>query len=149
MTTFTGDGFGKVHVLRLARGEYLLEGIEKLIEEKKIKNAVVVSAAGTLDNCMVHMVMTTGLPPVDKFVKWEDKAFEIASIDGVIANGSPHLHMVVSDHEYAYAGHLEYECRVLYLCEVVIAEINGFNFHRIRHPNGIWELINSDNEKEI
>jgi len=141
MKIFTGDKFGKVHVLRIDRGEYLLENIENFIENKNINNAVVMSAIGTVDNCVMHMVMTTTLPPVDNFVKWENKPLEIASINGVIANGSPHLHMTVSDHEYAYAGHLEHGCRVLYLCEIVIAEMEGFNFHRIRNKNNILELI--------
>ena len=145
MKIFTGEKFGKVHVLRLDRGDYLLESIESFIKSENIKNAVVLSAIGTLDYCVVHMVMTTSLPPVDKFVKWEDKPLEIASIDGIIANGSPHLHITLSDHEQAYAGHLEHGCRVLYLCELVIAEMDGFSFHRIRNANNILELINLNN----
>jgi predicted DNA-binding protein with PD1-like motif len=142
MEIFTGDSFGKVHVLRLDRGEYLLENIENFIKSKNICNAVVLSGIGTLDHCVLHMVMTTGLPPVNHFEKWEDKPLEIASIDGVIANGSPHLHMTVSDHKCAYAGHLEHGCRVLYLCEIVIAEMAGFNFHRKKNNDGILELTN-------
>ncbi|MCL2194021.1 MAG: DNA-binding protein [Treponema sp.] len=140
MEAFTGGAFGKVHVLRLDRGDYLLEGIESFVKSESIRNAVVVSGIGTLDRCVLHMVMTTGLPPVNHFEKWEDKPLEIASIDGVIANGSPHLHMVVSDHRYAYAGHLEHGCRILYLCEIVIVEMDGFDFGRIKNENGIFEL---------
>ena len=141
MEIFTGSNFGKVHVLRIDRGEYLLESIESFIDGNNIKNAAVLSAIGTLDYCVMHMVMTTTLPPVDHFVKWEDKPLEIASINGVIADGSPHLHMTVSNHEYAYAGHLEHGCRILYLCEIVIAEMEGFDFKRIRNENNILKLI--------
>jgi uncharacterized protein len=140
MESFTGSSFTKVHVLRLDRGEYLLENIESFIKSKNICNAAVVSGIGTLDYCVLHMVMTTGLPPVNHFEKWEDKPLEIASIDGIIADGVPHLHMVISDHERAYAGHLENGCRVLYLCEIVIAEMEGFNFQRIKNKDGILEL---------
>ena len=140
MRTFTGGTFGKVHVIRIDRGEYLLESIENFIREENINNAVILSAIGTIDYCVMHMVMTTTLPPVDHFVKWEDKPLEITSINGIIANGTPHLHMTVSNHEYAYAGHLEHGCRILYLCEIVIAEMDGFNFHRIRNENNILEL---------
>ena len=142
MKIFTGNTFGKIHVLRIDRGEYLLENIENFIETENIRNAVVLSAIGTLDHCVMHMVMTTTLPPVDNFVKWEDKPLEIASINGIIADGSPHLHMTVSNHEYAYAGHLEHGCRILYLCEIVIAEMDGFDFYRIRNENNILELTN-------
>jgi predicted DNA-binding protein with PD1-like motif len=140
MESFTGSSFTKINVLRLDRGEYLLENIESFVKNKNIRNAAVVSGIGTLDYCVLHMVMTTGLPPVNHFEKWEDKPLEIASIDGIIADGVPHLHMVISDHECAYAGHLEHGCRVLYLCEIVIAEMEGFNFQRIKNTNGILEL---------
>jgi len=140
MKAFSGGTFGKIHVLRLDRGDYLLEGIESFVKSENIGNAVVVSGIGTLDRCVLHMVMTTGLPPVNHFEKWEDKPLEIASIDGIIADGSPHLHMVVSDHQYAYAGHLEHGCRVLYLCEIAIAEMGGFGFGRTKNKDGILEL---------
>jgi predicted DNA-binding protein with PD1-like motif len=141
MEIFTNGAFGEVHVLRLDRGDYLLEGIESFIQSENITNAVVLSAIGTLDYCVMHMVTTTGLPPVDHFVKWEDKPLEIASVDGIIADGAPHLHMTVSDCEYAYAGHLEHGCRILYLCELVIAELGGFDFHRVRTEDKILKLI--------
>jgi len=144
MEIFSGDKLGKIHVLRIDRGEYLLENIENFIKEKNINNAVVISAIGTLDYCVMHMVVTTSLPPVDYFVKWEDKPLEVTSIDGVIANSVPHLHMTVGDAEYAYAGHLEPGCRVLYLCEIVIAELDGFHFHRIRTEDKILKLTEKE-----
>lgn len=140
MKAFTGGSIGKVHILRLDRGDYLLESIEEFIKKENILNAAVVSCIGTLDNCVLHMVMTTGFPPVEHFEKWEDKPLEISSASGIIANGSPHLHMTVSDHKYAYAGHLEHGCRVLYLCEIVIAEMDGFDVRRIRNKDNILEL---------
>jgi predicted DNA-binding protein with PD1-like motif len=86
------------------------------------------------------MVMTTGFPPVEHFEKWEDKPLELSSMSGIIADGVPHFHMVVSDYKYAYSGHVEHGCRILYLGEIVIAEIEGFNFHRIKNENNIREL---------
>ena len=140
MRIFNGEKFGKVHVIRLDRGDFLLESIQAFVKSENINNAVVVSAIGTLDYCTLHMVMTTGLPPVEHFEKWEDKPLELASMSGIIADGVPHLHMVVSDHQYAYAGHVEPGCRILYLGEIVVAEMDGFNFQRIRNENKILEL---------
>ena len=140
MKTFTGSGFGKTHIIWLDKGDYLLESVEKFIKAENIRNAVVVSAIGTLDYCVLHMVMTTGLPPVEHFERWEDKPLELSSMSGIIADGVPHFHMVVSDHKYAYSGHVEPGCRILYLGEIVIAELEGFNFRRIRNGNNILEL---------
>jgi hypothetical protein len=80
---------------------------------------------------------------VEHFERWEDKPLEVSSIDGLIAGGVPHLHMVVSDHEKAYSGHLEEGCRVLYLAEVVIAELEAAGLHRVRDEKGINMLVQS------
>jgi hypothetical protein len=140
MKSFTNGSFGKVHVLRLDRGDYLLESIEQLTKEQNIMNGAVLSGIGTLDHCILHCVMTTGMPPVEKMLVWEDKPLEIASIDGIIANGQPHLHMVVSDDKAAYTGHVHHGCRILYLGEILIAEIEGFDFERVKNGEGINEL---------
>jgi hypothetical protein len=83
----------------------------------------------------------TDYPPVEHFEHWEDEPLELASIDGIIADGEPHLHAVVSDSEKAYSGHLEEGCRVLYLAEIVIVEINSLNLTRVRNEKNILKLI--------
>ncbi|MCL2696884.1 MAG: DNA-binding protein [Oscillospiraceae bacterium] len=136
MKSFTNGAFGKVHVLRLDRGDYLLESIEAFIREQNITNAVVLSGIGTFDCCSLYMVLTTDFPVKKHFAKWENQPLELVSVDGVVASGIPHLHAVVSDCKGAYAGHLEYGCRISYLGEVVIAEIDGFNFERRLNEQG-------------
>jgi len=126
--------------MRLDQGDYLLESIIDLVERENVKDAAVISAIGTLDRCKLHMVMTTGYPPVEHFEYWEDKPLELASIDGIIADGKPHLHMVVSDSEKAYSGHLEKGCRVLYLAEIVIIELKSMNLTRIYNDKHILKL---------
>ncbi len=144
MEYFSDQKFARVFTLRLDQGDFVLESIKELINKEDIKNGVVVSAIGTLDYCTLHMVMTTGYPPVEHFEHWEDKPLELSSIDGVIANGEPHLHTVVSDHEKAYSGHLEEKCRVLYLAEIVIAEIDTPNLIRKPDKNNISKLMKDE-----
>jgi len=134
---------GRVFALRFDPGDDLLEGIQAFILKENIRDAYVASAIGTLDHCVLHMVMTTSYPPVEHFERWEDRPLEVSSIDGLIAGGVPHLHMVVSDHEKAYSGHLEKGCRVLYLAEVVIIELDGAQLHRVRNEKGILKLVQS------
>lgn len=138
MEYFSTSEIGRVYTLRLDKGDYLLESINALIEKEEIKDAVVVSAIGTLSDCVLHMVMTTEYPVVEHFEHWEDKPLELSSIDGIIADGKPHLHATVSDHERAYSGHLEEGCKVLYLAEIVIAELKGLMLTRI--PNDMNTL---------
>ena len=142
MDYFSTSDFGRLFTLRLDKGDFLLESIRALIEKENIKNAVVISGLGTFDSCVMHMVMTTGFPIVEHFERWEDKPLELSSIDGIIADGKPHLHMVVSDHEKAYSGHLEEGCRILYLGEVVILEVKNIELYRELNAQGINELKN-------
>lgn len=140
MEYFSTEKTGKVFMLRLDAGEMLLESIVKLIEKEKIKNGMVISGIGTLDYCVLHMVTTTSYPPVEHFEKWNNKPLELAALQGIIADGVPHLHVVVSDKKKAYAGHLETNCRVLYLAEVVIIESNPMNLVRIPDEKNIKKL---------
>ena len=143
MEYFSARSSGRAFALRLDPGDYLLESINAFIQKAGIQDAYVASAIGTLDYCVMHMVMTTNYPPVEHFERWEDKPLELASIDGIIAGGVPHLHMVVSNHEVAYAGHLEEGCRVLYLAEIVIVELEGAGLKRVRSEKGFLKLIKS------
>lgn len=140
MKCFSTDEFGRIFVLRLDQREFVLEKIKELIEKEKIVNGVVVSGIGTIDMCTLHMVMYTSYPPIEHFETWKDQPLELSSIDGIIADGKPHLHCVVSDHQKAYSGHLEEGCRVLYLCEIVIAELKSLNLERLPNQHGIMGL---------
>ncbi len=141
MEYFSLKPSGRVFALRMDQGDDLLEGIAAFIKREAIQDAYVASAIGTLDKCVMHMVMTTGYPPVEHYARWEDSPLEVVSIDGIIAAGVPHLHMTVSDHEKAYAGHLEKGCRVLYLAEIVIVELENAGLQRVRNEKGILKLV--------
>ncbi|MBS7653873.1 MAG: DNA-binding protein [Candidatus Bathyarchaeia archaeon] len=134
------DKIGRIFLLRLDPGDYVLESVNELVHKEKIKDAVIISAIGTLDHCVLHMVTTTGYPPKEFFRRWEDKPLELTSIMGIIADGKPHLHAVVSDRECAYAGHLEEGCRTLYLAEIAIIELKDANLTRILDENKILRL---------
>ena len=107
-------------VVGLGPDEMLLESLKKAIAEKGIRNAAVVSGAGTLKSCRMHYVDHTGFPPKDVFTAIEGP-LELVALSGVIADGEPHLHVVVSMKDQpARAGHLEDGSQVLYLAEVAI-----------------------------
>jgi hypothetical protein len=141
MQLFDKAESGRTIILRLDQGDYLLESICEAIKKAGISDGYVVSGIGTLDYCVLHMVMTTSYPAVEYFKKWDDKPLELASIDGVIADGIPHLHAVVSDKDTAVAGHVEPGCRILYLGEIVIQELKGQALERVKNAKGINELV--------
>ena len=119
-----------VYVLRIDRDEYLLESLEKFVKEEDLLNGLIMTGYGTLSESVMHMVTTLGFPAHEHFDTRKDQALELVSLDGIIANGHIHAHMTISDTKYAYAGHLEKNCKVLYLCEVVIGKIENINMKR-------------------
>lgn len=131
---------GNVLVVRLDPGDFVLESLWELVRNEGLNNAVVISGIGTLDKCVLHMVTTTGYPPKEYYRKWDGEPLELVSLSGIIADGEPHLHAVVSDTEKAYAGHLEKGCRVLYLAEIVVAEFEASGLTRAADERGIRRL---------
>lgn len=141
MDYFGTNSLGRTFILRLDQGDYVLESINELIAKENIKCGIVVSGIGTLDQCTLHMVTTTGYPPVEFFDKYDDKPLELVALQGAIADGVPHIHAVISDTKTAYAGHLENCCRILYLGEIVIQELIGLDVHRICDDKNILKMV--------
>ena len=110
-------------------GEDVLECLERIIEDKGILSATVLSAYGTFDRINLHWVATTTFPPVEHYES-NDGPFEVLGIGGVIVDGTPHLHVTVSNRSGAYGGHLHKGCRVLYLFEMTIGLLSGPAMHR-------------------
>lgn len=123
MKHFESEMGGRVIVIRLDRGELVLESIERTIRELNLTDGTIVCGYGTLSRCNLHMVETHDVFPAgNSFPKWEEKPLELISMSGVIANGVPHIHTVIAEGMNAYAGHMEHGCATSYLTEIVIYE---------------------------
>ena len=114
-------------------GEMLLESIQEALKTQGITNGAVVSGIGTLKTCRMHYVEHTGFPPRDHIFVL-NKPLELLSVNGLIADGEPHLHIVVTcGEDEAYGGHLEPGSEVLYLAEIAILVFNEHEMVRKRH----------------
>jgi uncharacterized protein len=140
MKTYSSESGGRIVVIRFNRGDLLLEGIKEAIKKEDISDGVVVSGIGTLDQATLHMIESTDFPPKEAYPVWKDKPLELVSISGLIADGVPHLHTLISDKERTYAGHLENNCKVLFLAEVVIYVYTNLQLHRLPNEEGIPAL---------
>jgi len=121
------------------RGDLFLEGICEAVRKQHIVHGAVISGMGTFDTCRMHFTTNPGLPPHDEFIELHG-ALELVSVQGLIVNGKPHLHMTVGDLKRTWAGHLEEGCRVLYLAEVAIARLEDMPLVRVENEYGIKEL---------
>lgn len=115
---------GRTVVVHLDRGEDVLESLRQIVAQEGIKHGLILTGYGTLDRVRFHSVTTNGLPPKDVFLTTE-APLEVLAITGSIAGGEIHAHITVADLEKSFGGHLEPGCRVLYLCDVVLAELDG------------------------
>jgi hypothetical protein len=136
MRTIVSEGLGRIVILSFDRGEKLREGIRDKLKELGIRNAVVLSAIGTFEKARFHRITTTDQRPKDEIIEIAGP-MELAAVDGIVADGEPHLHMAFQDLDRAYAAHLEDGSVVCYLAEVVLAEIKGVDLTRVRNEFGI------------
>ena len=131
MESFESDD-GHV-IVRLDRGDMALESIERACEDHDVDTGAVVTGIGTFSNLNIHYVDRTDLPDeqADRNVDLESAcAWEVTDINGVIADGEPHLHVTAFDGERTVGGHLEAGCEVNVLGEVTIRKIAGLSLER-------------------
>jgi uncharacterized protein len=117
-------------VVALQPGEMLLESIREAIRKLDIRNGAVVSGIGTLKNLSLHYIKHTDFPPTEGRVNIE-RHLELLSVSGIIADGEPHLHVVVScERDEMYGGHLEEKSEVAYLAEIAILRCDRLEMAR-------------------
>src|SRR5712692_11326920 len=134
--TFGAAEIAEVYRVRLDRGDLLLETIQDVIQRYSIADGAVLTAAGSLQECTFHRVKSLAEKPEQEFTSVKE-AMEILNINGLIANGEPHLHMTLSGAKGTFGGHLEKGCRVLYRAELTIAKFSGTPLARKPNKNSV------------
>ncbi len=99
--------FRRVVVLRFKYQADLLAGLEKMIAQHKIRNAVFLSGIGSLRNYHVHSVSNREFPSKNVFIKDASTPADIISINGYVIGGRIHGHMTLTDGEKSWGGHIE------------------------------------------
>ena len=133
---FGGAQIQEIYRIRLDRDDLLLESILDAIQKNNIQDGAVLTAAGSLQECTFHGVISFAAKPEQKYTTVRE-AMEILNINGIIAAGEPHLHMTLSNPRGAFGGHLEKGCKVLYRAELTIAKFSGVALARIPNREGV------------
>jgi predicted DNA-binding protein with PD1-like motif len=118
-----------VHILRVDPGEDVLESIKRFVQDADIRHAVVLGGYGTLAAYHLHWVAHNRIPTENLFRRGED-GIEILSMNGLVVDGEPHIHVALSTPDGAFGGHLEPGCFAYVLCEVFFAEVEGVPLSR-------------------
>ena len=135
------SGQTQLLIIGFKPGELLLESIREVISTYGVKNGAVVSGIGTLSKCRMHYIEHTHFPAQDRIMTLE-KPLELNSVNGLIVDGEPHLHIMVScGEDEVYGGHLEEDSRVLYLAEIAVLVFNELKMIRQIDPERRIKLL--------
>ena len=134
---FDGAQIAEVYRIRLDRDDLLLESILDVIAKESIQDGAVLTAAGSLQECTFHSVVSLAPKPEQKFTTVKG-AMEIININGLIAAGEPHLHMTLGNPSGStFGGHIEKGCKVLYRAELTIVKFSGTALARLPNAEGV------------
>ena len=132
-----------IHILRIDPAEDVLGSVRAFLGRSGVRQAVVVAGYGTLAASHLHWVCHNRIPTDNTFRRGEG-GIEILSMNGLVADGEPHIHVTLSTPEGAYGGHLEDGCKAYVLCEVFLAEIEGPALTRTRAQVSIEGMGDGD-----
>jgi uncharacterized protein len=99
--------FERVLVLRFKFDTDLLAGMEKMVKQEKIRNAVILSGAGSVRGYQVHQVSNRDFPSKNMFVKDPTAPADLIGMNGYIMDGRIHAHVTLANPDRAFGGHLE------------------------------------------
>lgn len=99
--------FDRVVILRFKYNTDLLAGMEKIVKQEGIRNAVIFAAIGSVRGYQIHQVTNRTFPSKDTFVKNPNAPADLIGMNGYIINGRIHAHMTLANPDKAFGGHLE------------------------------------------
>ena len=110
----------RIVVLRFKYNTDLLAGLQKMIKQEKIRNAVILSGFGSVRDYQVHQVGNREFPPKDVFVKNPTAPADITGMSGLVMDGRVHPHITLANADKAFGGHLEPDTKVFTFAVVIL-----------------------------
>jgi len=124
--------FDHVVILRFKYQTDLLTGLEKMAKEQKIRNAVILSAIGSVRGYHVHSVTNRTFPSKDTFVKDPTAPADLISMNGYIIDGRVHAHVTLANPDKAFGGHLEKGTEVFTFAVVTVGVLkDGIDLSKV------------------
>ncbi len=99
--------FDRILIFRFKYDTDLLAGIQKMVKQENIRNAVLLSGIGSVRGYQIHQVSNRTLPSKNMFVKDPTMPADVTAVNGYIMSGRVHAHITLASPEGAFAGHLE------------------------------------------
>jgi predicted DNA-binding protein with PD1-like motif len=112
--------FQRVLIFRFKYQADLLAGMEKMVKENKIRNAVILAGAGSVRGYQVHQVSNRTMPSKNMYEKDPTAPADLISMNGYIINGRIHAHVTLANADKAFGGHLEPDTEVFTFAIVTV-----------------------------
>lgn len=143
MICIEAPGAVRTMMVSFRRGDYIVEELRDLLRKEGVDAALITSGIGSLDICKMHTITNTGLPPEDRYLTLEGP-IELGSLQGSVAGGEPHIHIVVDDvaNGKMYLGHLEEGSRCCFRVELGLIVLDGVKTKRVEDPQtGLVDIV--------
>ena len=128
--------FDRVLVLRFKYQADLLAGLERMVKENKVRNAVILSGIGSVRSYHYHTVSNGTFPSKNIFVNNPNGPADIAGMNGYVIDGRVHAHITFADPDKAFGGHLEPGTSVFTFAIVTIGVFkDGIDFKHLDDKN--------------
>lgn len=124
--------FERIVVLRFKYQADLLAGMEEMVKQQNIRNAVILAGAGSLTGYHYHLVSNRTFPSKNILVKNPAAPADLVSMNGYIIDGRIHAHMTLTNEDKSFGGHLEPGTTVFTFAIVTIGVFkDGIDLRRI------------------
>ena len=124
--------FDRVLVLRFKYQTDLLAGLERMVKEQKIHNAVILAGIGSVRGYHIHTVSNGSFPTKNIYVKNPTGPADIVSMNGYVIDSRVHAHITLADPDKAFGGHLEPGTTVFTFAVVTVGVFkDGIDLSRI------------------
>ena len=135
MICIKAPGTTRTMMISFRMGDYIIKELRKLFAEEGIDAGLITSGIGSLDICRLHTITGTTLPPGERYFDLEGP-IEVGSLQGSVAGGEPHIHVVVEDvkNKKIIVGHLEEGSRCLFRMEMGLIVLDGVKTARVTDP---------------
>ncbi len=124
--------FNRVEIVRMKSGADLLAGLERWVKTGRIRNAVILSAVGSVKAYTYHTVSNGTFPSKNVFVQNPDGPADLLSMNGYIIEGRVHAHVTFANPDRAFGGHLESGTTVFTFAVVTVGILKeGIDLNRV------------------
>ncbi len=124
--------FARVVVVRLKFDTDLLAGLEDVVREQKIRQAVILAGLGSVRGYRYHTVSNRDFPSQNTFVSNPTGPADLVSVNGYVIDGRVHAHVMFAEGDRAFGGHLERGTPVFTFAIVTLGVLDdATNFDRL------------------